>query len=33
MGMKGRDWEKEIKELLVIVVTKVIYNHYLIIDG
>ena len=31
--MKGRDGEKEIKELLVIVVTEVIYNHYLIIDG
>ena len=31
--MKGRDWEEEIKELLLTIVIEFIYNHYLIIDG
>ena len=31
--MKVRDWEGEIKDLLVTIVTKFIYNQYLIIDG
>ena len=33
MKMKGRDWEGEIKELLVTVLIEFMYNHYLIIDG
>ena len=33
MEMKRKDWEGEIKELLLIVVTELIYNHYFIIDG
>ena len=33
MEMKGRDWEEEIKELLLTIVIEFIYNHYLIIDG
>ena len=33
MKMKERDWEEEIKELLVTVVIEFIYNNYLIIDG
>ena len=33
MKMKERDWEEEIKELLVTVVIELIYNNYLIIDG
>ena len=31
--MKGKDWEEEIKELLVIVVINLIYNDYLTVDG
>ena len=31
--MKERDWEEEIKELLVTIVTELIYNHYLTIVG
>ena len=33
MEMKGKDWEEEIKELLVIVVINLIYNDYLTVDG